>query len=105
MVLTNYTVHQTRRYIKKNLPKNNFIANMSGRNRKHTRSSSSAVSERSLSSLSDAVIEAGRKAKQKAIKTVQSFTALLKKPRRSHIRSDEHRKFWYLYSSKRLTID
>lgn len=64
---------------------------------KHSRSPSVA-SERSLSSLSDAVIKAGCKAKQKAIKTVKSFTALLKKPRTTRvvIVSDSECKFLLL---------
>ena len=51
---------------------------------KHSRSLSVA-SERSLSSLSDAVIKVGRKAKQKAIKTIKSFMALLKKPHTTRV--------------------
>ncbi len=39
----------------------------------------------SLSSLSDTAIKAGRKAKQTAMKTVKSFTALLKRPRKSQV--------------------
>ena len=45
----------------------------------------SISSTRSLSSLSDTVIKAGRKAKQKAIKTVKRFTALIKKPQKSQV--------------------
>jgi hypothetical protein len=67
-----------------------FLAIMASR--KHNRSPS-VTSERSMSSLSDTVIRAGRKAKQKALKTVKSFTALLKKPRKKHVVSDDDRKF------------
>jgi hypothetical protein len=67
-----------------------FLAIMASR--KHNRSPS-VTSERSMSSLSDTVIRAGRKAKQKALKTVKSFTALLKKPRKTHVVSDDDRKF------------
>jgi hypothetical protein len=67
-----------------------FLAIMASR--KHNRSPS-VTSERSMSSLSDAVIRAGRKAKQKALKTVKSFTTLLKKPRKRHVVSDDDRKF------------
>ena len=37
----------------------------------------SISSKRSLSSLSDTVLKAGQKAKQKALKTVKSLTALI----------------------------
>jgi len=59
--------------------------------RKHNRSPS-VTSETSLSSLSDAVKKVGRKAKQKALKTVKSFTALLKKPRKAKVIIDSDRK-------------
>ena len=64
-------------------------------NRKHNRSLSVA-SERSSSSLSDTVIKAARKAKQKALKTVKSFTALLKKPRTNRVVLDSDRKLLLL---------
>ncbi len=67
-----------------------FLAIMASR--KYNRSPS-VTSERSMSSLSDTVIRAGRKAKQKALKMVKSFTALLKKPRKRHVVSDDDRKF------------
>ena len=58
--------------------------------RKRDRSPSTS-SERSKSSLSDAAIKVGRKAKLTAIKTVKSLTALLKKPRKPRIISDSDR--------------
>src|SRR5258708_4823404 len=63
-------------------------------NRKHNRSPS-VVSKRSLSSLSDTVIRAGHKAKQKALKTVKSFTALT-----SHVVLDSDRKLLLLCKTK-----
>jgi hypothetical protein len=53
--------------------------------------SPSTASERSKSSLSDTAIKVGRKAKQAAIKTVKSLTALLKKPRKPRVVSDSDR--------------
>jgi hypothetical protein len=53
----------------------------------------SISSKASLSSLSDTVIRAGRKAKQKAIKTVKAFTALIKKPRKAQVILDSECKF------------
>lgn len=58
---------------------------------KHNRSLS-VTSERSLSSLLDAVKNVGRKAKQKALKTVKSFTALLRKPCKAKVIIDSDRK-------------
>jgi len=52
------------------------------------------LSKRSLSSLSDTVIKAGRKAKQKAIKTVKSLTALIKKPQKSQVILDSDSEFY-----------
>lgn len=54
--------------------------NMANRKRGQSQSPSS---QRSLSSPSDAAIKGGRKAKQVAIKTVKSLTALIKKPCKS----------------------
>lgn len=62
-------------------------------NQKHNRSPSVA-SERSSSSLSDTVIKAARKAKQKALKMVKSFTALLKKPHTNRVVLDSDRKLF-----------
>lgn len=59
--------------------------------RKHNRSPS-VTSERSLLSLSDSVKKGGCKAKQKALKTVKSFTALLKKPRKRQVIINSDRK-------------
>ena len=53
-------------------------------------------SERSLSSLSDAAIKTSRKAKQAAIKTVKSITALIKKPRKARVIPDSERESFLL---------
>ena len=49
--------------------------------------SESITSNKSLSSLSDTAVKAGRKAKQVALKTVKSLTALLK-PRKHRVVPD-----------------
>jgi hypothetical protein len=67
-------------------------------NKKRTRSASPA--EKSLSdSVSDSAIRAGRKAKQVALKTVKSLTALLKKPRKPRVvASDDEGEYDYVKS-------
>jgi len=61
-------------------------------------------SERSVSSLSDTTVRVGRKAKQVAIKTVKSLTALIKKPRKSHIVPDSECKAFVLASVTRIYL-
>ena len=61
---------------------------------KRQRSSESITSNKSLSSLSDAAVKAGRKAKQAAFKTVKSLTALIK-PRRRRIVPDSKSKLYH----------
>ena len=53
-------------------------------------------SEKSLSSLSDSAIKAGRKAKQVALQTVKSITALIKKPCKTRVIPDTNCKLIFL---------
>jgi len=58
--------------------------------------SPSTSSKKSQSSLSNTAIKVGRKAKQAAIKTVKSLTALIKKPQKPCpvISESEHKSFY-----------
>ena len=60
--------------------------------------------ERSVSSLSDTAVRVGQKAKQVAIKTVKSLTALIKTPRKSHIVPDSECKAFVLASVTRIYL-
>jgi hypothetical protein len=75
---------------------------MANRKRGH---SPSTTSEKSISSLSDAAIKLGRKAKQAAIKTVKSFAALIKPRKRRATRAivDTDCKFYFCFFIKSFT--
>ncbi len=92
-MMASKTIQYIKKYIAFISPEKNsiYFGDMGKRHR-----SLSVTSEKSQSSLSDHVVQAGRKAKQVALKTVRSLTALIK-PRRHRVISDSEGKFFFLF--------
>lgn len=92
-MMASTTIQYIKKYIAFISPEKNsiYFGDMGKRCR-----SLSVTSEKSQSSLSDHVVQAGRKAKQVALKTVRSLTALIK-PRRRHVISDGEGRFCFLF--------